>query len=294
MIKYRKFDALKETSDEAFHILNSYTRGYPIDNERLVEVYRTDCSTPFMKEFNRIVTNVSDNVALQRYFNEVYYNGVVRQCIAFNNLGRNYEQAKGYANRMDLIRDDYFSKIMGYRDLFSHIASEIRAKGIEINVIKLKPIHEISWKDYNISGKYMALYKSENTLLLQSDEPEELTKTRKLRENLDKHGFSQLNNVQSLSSGKQDELVQLLVKKGLPYQIAMLDFLGFTVYLQEEHCNPQTKKALFKKLSAILDADERAIKGNIYVLDEYSKMDRTRYTAHLHKEAVKKDFYLLK
>lgn len=171
MVKYKKFDSLKESSSRAFHLLRSKMLGYPIDEDELVEIYRTDYSTPFLKEFNKVITNTSDPVIIQRYLNEVYYNGVVRECIVFNNLGRSYEEYRNYKDRMDLVKDSYFTKIMGYSDSFSIMASQIRAKALELKIIDLKPISSISWKDFNISGRYIPLYDIQEDLSLSVRHP---------------------------------------------------------------------------------------------------------------------------
>ena len=55
-----------------------------------------------------------------------------------------------------------------------------------------------------------------------------------------------------------------------------------------------TKTAMFKKIAAIIDCSEQTVKGNYYSLNESSEIDKSRYTAHLHKEKVKTDYNSLK
>ena len=51
-----------------------------------------------------------------------------------------------------------------------------------------------------------------------------------------------------------------------------------------------TKAELNKFLAKNFNTTDRSVKGNINVLDVYSKEDKERYTAHLFKEKVK-EFY---
>lgn len=188
MIKYKKFDALIDACRDLFCLLHDKTLGFAIDEEKLIEMYRIEYVGPFLKEFNKNVINTSDDVILHRYLNEVYYNGVVRRYIDFKNLAKEYEHFRKYEDRRDLLRDDYFTKILGLRDVLSLTASEIRAKGLEFKMAELKPIHQISLDDYNISGRYMKLY----------DHPKDLEEQQK----------KELNQPEQASEGRKNNINQ--------------------------------------------------------------------------------------
>jgi len=112
--------------------------------------------------------------------------------------------------------------------------------------------------------------------------------TEVLTESLTEYGFYELDKVKVLSLAGKKKLMSDLAAQSLPYQIAMLDYLGFLEYLQTHHA--KTKGELQKILSKVLLVNTRSVKGNIYVLSPKSNENRTAYTAHLHTEQVKKDY----
>ena len=118
------------------------------------------------------------------------------------------------------------------------------------------------------------------------------TKTDKLKEQLGRYGFFELPKVKQLSERTKQSLVELISSNGLPYTIAMLDFLGFIRHLKAEHFTSDYK--LFQAIAIWLQVSARTIKGNVYVLNEKSNEDRTRYTADQQKEKVQKDYEELK
>lgn len=283
MIKYKKYNALIKACDEAYNHFYAQTIGYPFEEEKQNVIYNSDIYERFEADFQKNITNATEPIVLQKYFNTIYYNGIARLYISFNDLAQSYEKSR--ENRDEVVpgADRLFTRIYnGYCYSFCLLASKIRAKGLELGIVELKPVSEISQEDYNISGGY--------TKHLQKEE----TKTGKLTADLEEYGFFELENVKSMQPENQRRLIESLITKGLPYQIAMLDYLGFLKFLQNERCTPPTKYALFKKLSKILDSPERTIKGNINVLGEKTEENKRRYTAHLHKESVKKDFQMLK
>lgn len=163
-IKYKNFFALKELCQDVLHEYSEQIDGYPYDEEKLNALYSTDWYSGFEKEFNKNVVNTTDNVALQRYFNEIYYNGVIYFCVRFKNLARYYEFKKGFKDRTELVKDDLFLIIYNhYYYSLSLLAETIRMKGIELN-INLKPHFSITIDDYNISSRYMELYNHQNNL----------------------------------------------------------------------------------------------------------------------------------
>ena len=118
------------------------------------------------------------------------------------------------------------------------------------------------------------------------------TKTDKLKTVLSEHGFFELTKVKQLSEQNKQSLVELISTNDLPYSIAMLDYLAFLKHLKAEHF--KSDKKLFKAISEWFGTSERAVKGNIYVLNEISKENRTRYTADQQKQTVQKNYEALK
>ncbi len=129
------------------------------------------------------------------------------------------------------------------------------------------------------------LENNKKTITIQS-------KTEKLKSELQKYGFFDLEMTKNLCNGSSEEIINLLIGKELPYKIAMIDFLGFVRHLEKEHTN--TKNDLYKCISEIFNTDIRRVKGNLLVLNPISKENKTRYTAYCHKETVQKDYQKLK
>jgi hypothetical protein len=118
------------------------------------------------------------------------------------------------------------------------------------------------------------------------------TKTDKLKAELGKYGFFELPKVKQLSEPNKQKLVELISSNGLPYVIAMLEFLGFIKHLKAEHFNTNAK--FYKAVANCFEVDERAVKGNFYVLNEKSTENKKRYTAYQQKQTVQKDYESLK
>ncbi len=109
---------------------------------------------------------------------------------------------------------------------------------------------------------------------------------------LNKYNFFKLSLVSKLSADNQQKLIHLISVNCIPYKIAMLDFLGFFKHLENEKL--LTKTAIYKIISTLFDCSTDAVKGNMLALNDYSKIDKDRYTSHLHKVNVKTDYYSLK
>ena len=118
------------------------------------------------------------------------------------------------------------------------------------------------------------------------------TKTDKLNTELNKYGFFELSKVKQLSEPNKQSLVELISTNNLPYRIAMIEYLGFLKHLKAVHFTTDYK--LFKAVASCFEATFRAVKGNIYVLDEFSKENRIRYTADQQKQIVQKNYEALK
>jgi hypothetical protein len=118
------------------------------------------------------------------------------------------------------------------------------------------------------------------------------TKTARIKVELDKYGFFELPKVKQLSEPNKQNLVELISENNLPYIIAMFEYLGFLKNLKAEYF--KTNYKLFGSIANWFECSERAIKGNIAVLNPFSNEDRTRYTAHQQKQKVEKDYEALK
>ena len=121
-----------------------------------------------------------------------------------------------------------------------------------------------------------------------------LTATESLKDKFKHYGFFSLQMVEKLSAVDQEQIVNLISTNSLPYRIAMFDYLGFLDYLSREHFN--TKNEMYLEIAKWFGSskDGRVVKGNINVLNEKSSENRNRYTAHLQKKSVEKDYNELK
>jgi len=136
----------------------------------------------------------------------------------------------------------------------------------------------------------LEMIKTESQINPQPKQTE--TKTDKLKSDLSDFGFFELPKVKQLSEPNKQKLIELISKNDIPYIIAMFEYLGFLKYLKDEHF--LTNDNLFKGVSKWFGLNPRTIKGNIYVLNEFSKEDRTRYTANQQKQTVQKNYEALK
>ena len=124
------------------------------------------------------------------------------------------------------------------------------------------------------------------------DNTKKRNKAQLLKSNLYENGFFEVTKVKSISHDGQSKLIDLLVLNGIPYKVALFDYIGFFKYLENE--KSFTKVTIHKKISAIFDCTTDTIKGNMLSLNEHSTIDKDRYTAHQHKEKVKRDYISLK
>lgn len=142
------------------------------------------------------------------------------------------------------------------------------------------------------------LFKANGNKVAASDNKKEATieiipsKSTKLKDELTKVGFFEMDYTKTLTDTQKDKLIQLINDKELPYKIALLDYIGFIDYLHKQHYT--LRQDLYKRLAEILSVTERGVKGNILVLVKKSKEDKKRYTAYKHKEKVKKDYQNIK
>lgn len=114
----------------------------------------------------------------------------------------------------------------------------------------------------------------------------------KLRADLLQKGFNELRFVKALSDPAKEKLISLLHENELPYQVAMLDYLGYFDFLTTEY--GLSKNECYKRVGELLGVAARSVKGNNLVLKDYSREDRQRYTSHKYKDQVKNDYMMLK
>ncbi|MEI7615629.1 MAG: hypothetical protein WCJ54_02860 [Actinomycetota bacterium] len=101
------------------------------------------------------------------------------------------------------------------------------------------------------------------------------------------YGFYELNLIKEITPQKQEKLIQKISESQVPYQIAMLNHLGFIEKMKNAF---DAKEDFYKKLAPILDSVPRTIKGNINVLNPKSNENHDRYTSINFKEDVKNDY----
>ena len=135
------------------------------------------------------------------------------------------------------------------------------------------------------------LEEKNETISNQEEAPdvEVIAKSVELRKQLRNHGFFELPKVSSLDKEMSEKLMQLFVSNKAPYNLAMLDYLGFVTHLIKEF------KKKNKVLSDILGCDERAVRGNLSVLNNAKTTeDKERYTSYKYKKKVQIDYEKLK
>ncbi len=121
-----------------------------------------------------------------------------------------------------------------------------------------------------------------------------ISKTVNLKEHLANYEFFELPMIKELSVSGQIRLLELLSVNGMPYCIAMFEHINFIKHLSNKYFTAKHK--MYKEMSIWFESDNngRAVKGNINSLSPNSKESKTRYTAYLHKEQVKRDYQNLK
>jgi hypothetical protein len=120
------------------------------------------------------------------------------------------------------------------------------------------------------------------------------TKADVLKEHLTQYGFFELERIKVLSQESRISIIQKISECGLPYAIAMFDYLQYIQYLEKSHFDSKYK--LNKEVSKWFCKDKggRAVKGNISSLLKNTTENKERYTAYKHIENVKKDYEQLK
>lgn len=149
--------------------------------------------------------------------------------------------------------------------------------------------------EYWFYREYQNYLIEKRTKLVKTLPPQQIkTKADLLKEQLSQYGFFELEKVKTLSEQSKVSIIEKIAESGLPYAIAMFDYLQFIPYLEKKHFDSKYK--LNREISKWFDSDKegRAVRGNISSLLKNTTENKDRYTAYKHKENVIKDYELLK
>ena len=164
---------------------------------------------------------------------------------------------------------------------------------LNFEIIRVMKLHTLSMgKSFN-KEDYLQYLKSKAKDSAGTPQPIK-SKADILKEQLSQYGFFELEKVKTLSEQSKVLIIEKIAESGLPYAIAMLDYLQFILYLEKKHFDSKYK--LNREVSKWFDSDKdgRAVKGNISSLLKKTTENKTRYTAYQHKENVIKDYEQLK
>ncbi|GHV44168.1 hypothetical protein FACS1894180_5190 [Bacteroidia bacterium] len=100
--------------------------------------------------------------------------------------------------------------------------------------------------------------------------------------------FAELQKYRTLSTENQMRLIRQIVGQGVPYAVAMLEYLGYPERLKTVYS--MNKEKQYSHIAKCLNAVVRSVKGNFLVLNPNSNEDRLKYTAAENEQSVK-DFY---
>ena len=198
--------------------------------------------------------------------------------------------------KKEFIPTEYWNCVFYYKDLYEikEYYKNCIMGGVEVDYAFINsPTMNYQRQGVNSQIYAHTLYLFRKWLeTLQPQQTE--TKTDNLKAELGKYGFFELPKVKLLSEVNKQRLVELVSTNGLPYSIAMFDFLGFLKHIGAEHF--KTKSKLNREVAKWFHSDKegRAVKGNISSLSAYSKENKEKYTAHTHKETVITDYQKLK
>lgn len=214
--------------------------------------------------------------------------------------------------QLDFIPQYYESKLKIYLAERKKILGSAFVGNIETETFKYNEIQECK----NVISHYSALFKNrpeilENHTALKGKKAYKIwlealsnladlksqlveTKAEVLKEHLTQYGFFELEKIKVLSQESRVSIIQKISERGLPYAIAMFDYLQYIQYLEKNHFDSKYK--LNKEVSKWFckDKDGRAVKGNISSLLKNTTENKNRYTAYKHIENVIKDYEQLK
>lgn len=250
----------------------------------------------FYEHLSVIITNKINSLKERDLIDRV---AIINEHLRVIDLFKNSTQTNHFiiALLMPIVRineADYLPVLLYYQQKIHNIVYDIRTDYSISQDGKFLYSHSLNASilyryEYELNKLRIVISNNEvQTLHPQQTE----TKTDKLKAELAKFGFFELPNVMQLSEPSKQRLVEFISTNGTPYSIAMFEYLGFLNHLKAEYFAENCK--LHKAVANWFGVTERAIKGNISVLNEYSKEDRTRYTANQQKQTAQNDYQKLK
>lgn len=171
----------------------------------------------------------------------------------------------------------------------------ISEKNIKVN-LRTRQFNQSLYYDEVLQIKraiLKAFQRTQNDIEALPPQPKK-TKAEILNDNLNQYGFFELEKIKQLSEQNKSVLIEKISENGLPYAIAMFDYLQFIPFLEKKHF--QAKYKLNEEVSKWFGSDKegRAVKGNISSLLNNTTENKDRYTAYQHKENVINDYEQLK
>ena len=118
--------------------------------------------------------------------------------------------------------------------------------------------------EYWFYREYQNYLIEKRTKLVKTLPPQQIkTKADLLKEQLSQYGFFELEKVKTLAEQSKVSIIEKIAESGLPYAIAMFDYLQFIPYLEKKHFDSKYK--LNREISKWFDSDKegRAVRGNI-------------------------------
>ncbi len=294
----------KEKVDRLLKYLDSYSapkeRSEIPDLNQLIDTY-----TRWLKEFPYTISFfqhlkekltkvpppiLSENPVRNRYLNTVKAKllSVKELCDFLTDMTKDL---LGAINASEIVSKQTTAETM--RDTFALLNEELKIN----TAITLKRYSQQEMPYATMLRDWLRCHKEyfRDIAKLMIVEPDQVQKNHTVFvEALVTYGFYNLPKVKQLPKANIPQLVELMMANELPYKLAMLDFLGFIDHLKDNHFTSAYKvhKELAKWFNSTKDG--RTIKGNLNTLLKGTKENKSRYTAHLHKEQVKKDYSKLK
>jgi hypothetical protein len=110
----------------------------------------------------------------------------------------------------------------------------------------------------------------------------------RLKQGLSSNGFFDLEKTRILTEEQKNELIRELINKGIPFSIAMFDFLGYLTYLRNRlHTYSEGARLIQKLFSPGKDLEGKNVERNINSLEKYNSK-----APSYNQKGPAKDFYL--
>jgi hypothetical protein len=190
---------------------------------------------------------------------------------------------------------EVISLIHEYKSVFNKIealksSGKVEVLRNELNSLK-KENQQLEMESAGLKSLIKVLESNHGNNISTNLQPNS-SRISKLIENLTNNHFFDNVLMKEISTENQNILIKYMCEKGVPYAMAMIDYLGYYDHLKRVS-NTSTKK-LHTEIAKWFDSDERIIRGNINVLSQGSEENRNRYTSHKHKKNVESDYQSLK